>query len=175
MTKSARRPGKKQTRRRTSAADVAKIVELANSGMARNEIARQVGCAAATVSKYAREAGVGFDREATKAATEASKADLAERRTQLMDRMMDAAERALAIVEQPTVEMKMITQAGRVVTTTRSVDQSDLRNALTTAGIAFDKSTKLLDRDSGVDTAISTLANLEVAIRAIPVDQLGDE
>ncbi|MGP7814341.1 helix-turn-helix domain-containing protein [Glutamicibacter soli] len=52
------------------------IVQLASSGMTRNEIAKKVGCAPATVSRWANRAGIEFDRSATQSAVAARQMDL---------------------------------------------------------------------------------------------------
>lgn len=63
-------------------AEKARILELHATGMSRNDICRETGRAAATVTKTVRDAGRSFDRTATKAATEAKKADAASLRAQ---------------------------------------------------------------------------------------------
>jgi transposase-like protein len=60
--------------------DRARILELHAQGMSRNDIAREVGRAAASVTKVVHEAGGTFDRAATKAATAAKQADATERK-----------------------------------------------------------------------------------------------
>lgn len=59
------------------------ILDLAASGLGRNEIAAEVGRSAGTVTKVCKTAGLGFNREATRSATEARSADLAGMRTLL--------------------------------------------------------------------------------------------
>lgn len=160
MTKPARdRPDAEQTR--------ARVAELHAAGITtRNGIARELGCSPSTVSKHAAALGIKFDRSATKAATQAKTADLASRRAALVDRMMTTAEVGLDQIEKGTIQLAAITQSGKVVKTTREVDMTDRRNAITIAGIAVDKATKLLDRDTGVEGAESTLDAIEKVIGA---------
>lgn len=170
MTKTARdRPGADQTR--------ARIAELHASGITtRNGLAREIGCSPSTVSKHAAALGIKFDRATTKAATEARTADLGARRAALVDRMMKAGEDALDQIDRGTIELAAITQAGKVVKTTRDVDMTDRRNAITIAGIAVDKATKLLDRDTGPEAAESTLDAIEKVIGAAALGLLdGDQ
>jgi transposase-like protein len=74
------------------------VRRLHAEGKSRNQIARETGRSAATVSKIAAEAGLAFSGGArVAAATEAVRADAAARREQLAD---DALDGALAQVER---------------------------------------------------------------------------
>ncbi len=73
-----------------------RILELHGEGLGRNDIARQAGVGAATVSKVVAEAGLTFDRAATRAATAARQDDLAERRSRLLTGMYAETETVLA-------------------------------------------------------------------------------
>lgn len=152
------RPDVKETR--------ARIKQMHGEGMARNAIARELGLAASTVGGHAKALGLKWDRSKTAAATAAKLTDLGARRAALVDRMMTTAEQGLDVIDSGEIELAMITQAGKVVKTTRDVDMTDRRNAITIAGIAVDKATKLLDRDTGVDSAESTLDAIEKVIGA---------
>jgi AcrR family transcriptional regulator len=69
---------------------IARIRELAESGMGRNEIARELGVSVGSVTAHA-PAGA-FDRSATMAAVKARQADMAEKRAKLAaDLLEDAA------------------------------------------------------------------------------------
>lgn len=158
MVQKAPRPDADETR--------ARVRELHSQGLSRNAIARELNVSPSTVSKRAKEAGLGFDRSQTAIAVAAQSIDLAARRARLVERMMDLAEDTVSIIEAGELEQVQITQAGKVVRTTRKPDMTDRRNAVTISGIAVDKATKLLDRDSGVESATSTLDALEAAIGA---------
>ncbi len=158
MAQKAPRPDVAETR--------ARVRDLHAQNLSRNAIAREIGCSPSTVSSHAKALGLSFDRSATAQATAAKTIDLAARRARLVERMMDMAEGALDEIERGEVEQTMITQAGQVVKTTRKVDMTDRRNANVVAGTAVDKATKLLDRDTGVENATSTLDALEAAIGA---------
>ncbi|MEV4689423.1 hypothetical protein [Microbacterium sp. LWH3-1.2] len=60
-----------------------RIIELARAGGARNKIAAEVGVGVGTVSRYAKAAGLSFDRSRTRAATEAARIDNAAKREAL--------------------------------------------------------------------------------------------
>lgn len=72
--------------------DREQVRRLHAEGKSRNEIARQAGRSAATVSKIARELGLAFSGGArVAAATEARRADAAARRELLADEALDGA------------------------------------------------------------------------------------
>ncbi len=79
---------------------------------------------------------------------------------------MDLAEETMRAVKGGQVELVQITQVGKIVRTEGDADMTDRRNAMTIGGMAVDKATKLLDRDSGLDGANSTLDALEAAVGA---------
>jgi hypothetical protein len=80
------------------------IVEAIRKGTARNEIARQFERGVGTISRIALSEGLSFERAAeTAAANEARQADLAIRRANLRDRLLDEAERTLAQFREPHV------------------------------------------------------------------------
>lgn len=158
MAQNAARPDKTETR--------ARISEMHAEGIARNEIARRLGLAPSTVGAHAQALGLKWDRSATAAATAAKLTDLGARRAALVDRMMKLAEDTLDEIEGGELEQVAITQQGKVVRTTRKPDMTDRRNGVTISGIAVDKATKLLDRDSGLESAESTLDALEKVVGA---------
>lgn len=143
-----------------------RIKELHERGLSRNKIAAELGYTGATIGRHAKRMGLAFDRSQTAVAVAAQKMDLAARRTSLVEQMIVVAEQGLAEIATGRVEMAMITQAGKVVKTERNVDQTDRRNALVSGGIAVDKATKLLDRDTGTASAMSTLDLIEAGIGA---------
>jgi hypothetical protein len=89
------------------------IVALAQQGMTRNAIAKETDVSAGTVTKYARLAGISFDRSKTKAATSARQADSAERRATLAARILDGVDSALTDLETGSKAAREIEQAAR--------------------------------------------------------------
>jgi transposase len=79
-----------------TAKDRRRVRELHAAGKSRNQIAREIGRSASTVSKLAVELGLDFDRSATAAATVARSTDLAARRVRLAEQLQDDAERLRA-------------------------------------------------------------------------------
>jgi hypothetical protein len=80
----------------------ATILKLHADGLGRNQIARTTGLGAATVTKVIHEAGLSFDRTATKAAVEARRIDLADARTRLTERLYTRATSILDRLEADT-------------------------------------------------------------------------
>ena len=85
-----------------SDATKAEILRLCRAGVTRNDIARRVGCAAASVTGVVKRAGLSFDRSATEAATEARKVDLAARRAELAAGLLDDVQRLRGQLFAPT-------------------------------------------------------------------------
>lgn len=59
------------------------------AGLGRNDIAREVGVAGATVSKVCEKAGILFDRRATEQATRAAAVDAKKRRAQMLAQQIE--------------------------------------------------------------------------------------
>ncbi|NYE50246.1 transposase [Spinactinospora alkalitolerans] len=74
------------------------MVELARSGLSRNEVARRAEVSTATVSRVAAAAGVAFDRSRTKNATKAKVADAKARRAQLSLDLLDDVEHVRSVL-----------------------------------------------------------------------------
>lgn len=75
--------------------------ELYDQGKGCNEIARELGVGAATISRWARREGLSFDREATATAVRARVLDIAESRTLLAKKMLLTAHDALDMLDGP--------------------------------------------------------------------------
>lgn len=83
-----------------------RVLDLHAQGVGRNDIARQTGLGAGTVTAIIQRAGLSFDRTATRAATKARQDDLADKRSRAMVGMYDqslAILRRLAAPEFRTV------------------------------------------------------------------------
>ncbi|WP_411145293.1 helix-turn-helix domain-containing protein [Streptomyces sp. x-80] len=127
--------------------DREQVRRLHGRGMARNEIARQMGRSPSTVSKIAAafEPPLSFDRAADVAtATAVRTADLAARRTEMASRLHDIAERELSKMSEPTTYWdwggKDHEYDERVQPEPHAADR---RAMMATAGAALDRSLKL--------------------------------
>lgn len=142
--------------------------ELHSQGVGCNAIAKQLGFAASTISAWAKSEGLTFERAQTELAVRARSVDLADARTQLAQKMAVAASDLLDQLDGPylvynfggkddTYEEHLLDAA--------PVDV--VRSAVTTAGIAFDKLTRIVERDAGgADAAIGVLGQFAGALTA---------
>lgn len=126
-----------------------KIVQDIRAGKGRNQIARDNGVGAGTVSRIADELGLALDRSMTKEATQAALVDHAARRTAL-------AEAQLALAEEATKHAALMVQSATA------------REASLIAAISIDKYAKLdrYDTDtqnlSAFDRFISSIIGTEI-------------
>jgi hypothetical protein len=145
-------PGQNQWGDPVSEEEQAEIRRLHGEGMGRNQIAREIGRSLRTISVYAAKMGLTFDRTATEAATEARKADLAERRSILAEALQGDAERLTEQLWEPATVFNF---GGKDNTfEKREVDEppADAKKALmSAAGIAIEKSLKLIPQDSDTE------------------------
>jgi len=135
------------------------VLNLHTIGVPRNEIARRVGISAGSVTNICRDAGLSFDRSATKQATAARSVDLAAGRIRLAEKMLAASESMLDAIDEPYLVYSF---GGRDNTfaqhTLRSAPVEVRRNVITTAGITFDKLTRIVERsDTGLEQAAGVL------------------
>lgn len=145
----------------------------------RNAIARDHGVSADTVGRIADAAGIvdPFVRTRTENATRARQADLAARRAQIADMLLEDAERMRerAWAEYPVV---VTSQQGAEVITLDQPPLRDAQAAYTSIAICLDKHLALVrhDGDAGGDleSAKSLLSDLGRAL-GIAADQLGRE
>ncbi|WP_202461425.1 hypothetical protein [Streptomyces sp. SID8374] len=132
-------------------------------GKGRNVIAREMGIAAACISRTAEYLGLTFDRSRIRAATAARVADLAERRSLLAVKFTDVAEDSLDRIYQPTTVYAF---GGSTNTyeehTFGEAPAAERRALVSAAGTATDRSLKLAPAEvsSNLDGAKSMLANL---------------
>ncbi|VHM07280.1 Uncharacterised protein [Streptococcus pyogenes] len=144
------------------------VLALHAEGIARNEIARRVGISAGSVTNICRDAGLTFDRSETKQATEARQVDLAAGRVRLAEKMLAASEDMLDRIDDEYVVYNF---GGKDNTfEQRTLDTAPVevrRNIITTAGITFDKLTRIVEKsDSGLEQAVGVLDTLAEGFRA---------
>lgn len=150
--------------------------DLHAQGLGRNAIAREMDIAKACASRTAEYLGLTFDRTQMQAATEARLADLAERRSQLAVDLIEDAERLREQMWQPAIIFsfggKDNTYAEEHVAEPPSGDK---RALMSTAGMAIDRSLKLVPSEvgGGADEAKSMLGTLAAGIAAM-VQQGGE-
>lgn len=158
-------------------------IALCRAGEGRNAIAKQVGISGASVTKIIAEAGLTFDREATAVAVKARKVVLQDKRQQIMSDLLDDAARLRTLIWQPMVYRELGRFAdAKAEGGTGGAQWSefveyrqpmptpqDQQRLMQSAGIALDKSLKLMeaDADQGTDAAKSMLTQLGEQLGAL--------
>ena len=158
--------------------DYQRVRELHAQGLGRNAIAREIGRAQRTVSLIAAELGLTFDTSMTEDATRARIAQLAALRADTaLDLHVDALKLTAQMWEPTTVFSfggKDNTFASRQVAEPPAADK---KNLMTAAGIALEKSLKLVPPSdgSGADEARSMVGQLLNGLAAVYREQQGGE
>jgi len=161
----------------------ARLRELHAAGRSCRQIADDLGFSPATISKYARDLGLVFDRAQTDLATRARSIDLLESRQLLAQKMLQIGHDQLDATERPFLAFNF---GGKDNTYSEHrmprppVDA--VRSMVTTAAIAFDKASKILDKanpglevaEGILDAAASAFEAAASRLRAEEADAGGD-
>lgn len=153
---------------------IAEIRRLVADGLGRNEVARRVGCAISTVTRYSPPGS--FDRAATAAAVKARQIDMAARRAEQQRRYLDIVDE---LQERLVEEYEHAQPAGadgdvRRWKTKRppARESADLMRAASAATAADLRLADYKDRGSGADEAREIVLQFGIAVRAA---DLGDD
>lgn len=140
------------------------------AGQTRNQIARDNNVSGSTVTKIAKalEAhgdldSAPFDRTQTKQATASKLTDLAARRAELGQLLLEDAFllRVRMWSKQKALVLANVKGGGqRVEIVERDTEAGEFRNYMTSIGIAVDKMRVLVDSDEGTAKAVSLLERL---------------
>ena len=155
----------------------AEVTRLHADGNGRNEIARQLGISNGYVTKLARQAGLAFDRESTKAALEARSIDLAAERIRLAEKMLDATNNMLDSINDPYTVYSF---GGKDNTySEHELDSMPIdarQRVIVAAGITFDKLTRIVERNpDGAEEAVGILDTLAHGFKAAAERIRGDD
>lgn len=146
----------------------ARVAALHAQGMGRNAIAAELGLGNSTVTRIAKALGLDFSRAQTAVAVHARSIDLAAGRQRLAEKMLGRAEKMLDELDGPYLVYAFGGKEN--VYSEHELERPPVevqRTAVTTAGVAFDKVTKYLEKDtSGVETAHSLLDTLAAGFSA---------
>ena len=157
MSKSARRPDPKR----------AQLHKLHAQELSVRAIAEKLGVSRSTVSRWAKEEGLAFDRTQTAQAVAAHSVDLAAARIRLAEKVAYRAEQLLDSLDGPYLVYNF---GGKDNTysehTLEKPPVEVVRNAVTTAGIAFDKLSRIVERDPDVSGAESAVRALQAGLDA---------
>lgn len=136
---------------------------LYDQGHSCRSIADRLGVAPSTISRWAKDEGLAFDRSQTDLATRAHTIDMAKDRLELAQMMVVAARDGLLELDGPITVYSFGGRDNEFNSHTFDRAPADVRRqALTTAGIAFDKASKVLDGSSeSAEVAESLLDRLE--------------
>jgi len=150
----------------TATFDTERARSLAAEGLSCRAIAKELGVVPSTISRWAKGAGVSFDRSQTAAANEAHKVDLAAGRIRLAEKMLAAAEDMIDRIDDPYLVYNFGGKDNTYAETLLDSAPVEVRrNIITTAGITFDKLTRIVENDgAGADDAKSMLAQLGRAL-----------
>ncbi len=96
-------------------------------GLSANSIAKQLGCSQSTVSKYAKQLGLSFNRTHTRAAVEAHIVDAAARRARLIARGYARAEKLYDRLEAPTFKYRVVYKESTEIVTDEAPPSADER------------------------------------------------
>lgn len=139
------------------------ITTLHAQGLSRNAIAKQAGVSGATVTKVCHQAGLTFDRTATRAAVAAAVVDAKARRAELTQLLLEDAHRLRQQLWEPTTLLNFGGKDNTLNSTTLPEPLFvDKKNIMSAVGTAVDRIVKLetLDNDNGVSDAESMLNKL---------------
>ncbi|MBQ0969210.1 hypothetical protein KBY91_15380 [Streptomyces sp. RK23] len=146
--------------------DEEQLRQLHADGLPRNEIARQMGWAVGTITNHAQRLGLAFDREATRAATDARQADLTALRQRELEGALELAqearERALS-----RYELTGFDHLGNIVTrTVRRPPAREFKDFTTAHSSAMATAIKLeqIGKESDTEKAKAALGALGTAL-----------
>lgn len=141
--------------------DPKRAQELFDQGLSCRAIAKDLGCAPSTVSRWADREGLEFDRAQTAAAVKAHTVDLAAGRIRLAEKMLSASETMLDKIDEPYLVYNFGGKDNDY--NSRVLDTAPVevrRNVITTAAITFDKLSRIVERDGSNDEALGLLDTL---------------
>jgi predicted transcriptional regulator len=147
--------------------------ELYDEGHSCRAIANELGVAPSTISRWASNDGLKFNRSQTALAVRAHTVDLAAARIELAQMMAVAAREGLEELDRPFLVYSFGGKDNTYEEHLLDHAPQDVRNlAQRTAGIAFDKLTRIVEHDnSGLDETVGMLDTLADGFRAV-ADQL---
>ena len=146
----------------------AEVLRLHSEGLSRNEIARQTGLSAGSITNICNANDRGFDRSSTKHAQEARSVDLAERRQILAIRLDEAANGLLDMLDKPFTVYNFGGKDNTFNSAVLDAPPVEAQKSIITAGaIVFDKLSRIVEKsDTGLEQAVGVLDTLAEGFRA---------
>ncbi|WP_350351892.1 helix-turn-helix domain-containing protein [Microbacterium sp. A8/3-1] len=145
----------------------AMALELFNDGFGCNAIAREVGVSPASISRWAKAEGLAFDRSQAALAVRAHTIDLAKERVLLAQKMAQAANDMLDMLDGPFTVFNFGGKDNTFASEELDAAPVDARRTIITASaIAFDKASKVVadEQDPGEAGAKAMLRQLGEAL-----------
>lgn len=161
MTADATRTKRAPVGSKQSMANDNKLRKLHAEGVSQGKMAKELGVSRTTVATWSRRLGLSYDTTAVVAANKAAGVNLAEGRIRLAEKMLAAAEGMLDRIDDQYLVYNFGGKDNDY--NEHTLDEAPVevkRNILTSAAIAFDKITKIVDSDPDIGSA-------ETAIRAV--------
>ncbi|MER6112417.1 hypothetical protein [Streptomyces hirsutus] len=128
-----------------SAEDEEQLRQLHADGVSRNEIARRMEWSVATITNHANRLGLAFDREATRAATDARQVDLKAQRQAIQQELLELAREQMTRARSRYLLTGM-TQTGEIAAQWLALPPAKESKDLTTAAMSalarFDQKAK---------------------------------
>ena len=147
------------------------IIDLHAQGLSRNDIARQTGVSAGSVTNVCKANDLTFDRSSTKDATRARVADNKARRAAIVSRLYARSEKILERLESNAYVYRMMGPTGSEQVTDEYPPADAERSLATSIGIYLDKAAKLADYDKsasdGASAADSVVDRLMAGFRTV--------
>lgn len=142
---------------------------LFDAGLSCRAIADNLKVSPSTISRWAKQEGLKFDRSKVEAAVKAHTVDLAAARIRLAEKMSAAAEEMLDHINDPYLVFSFGGKENDYNEhTLDSAPVETRRNIVTTAGIAFDKLTRIVEKsDDGLEDALGVIGTLAVGFEEI--------
>ncbi len=136
--------------------------ELHARGVSCRGIARELGVGAATVSRWAKDVGLSFDRTKIAAANSARAVDLRAERLKLAERLISETNLMLDILHKPHLVYSFGGRDNRYEEHTLSEPPiSSQAEIIRSAALAFDKVTRIVEREGpGVEEAVGAVEKL---------------
>lgn len=143
-----------------------RIIDLHKQGLSRNDIARQAGVSAGTVTNVCKANDLTFDRSATKHATQAKVADNKARRASIVSRLYGRTESILGRLESDTYRYFVTTKEGTEMVEDADPPAAEERNHATAIGIYLDKAAALekVDAAQASEPGVNMLSALAEAL-----------
>ena len=138
-------------------AEETKLKQLHSQGLSLNEIARQLHRSSSTIGKYSKQLGLSYARARTKNATKAKQADAAALRAELKLRLLREAREFMNDLHRPQLVYSFTQRGEYVEHVMPKPPPAEMRNLMTSVGIALQRSIELEKVDQQSETSMTVI------------------